>query len=48
MMMGPLGCFTFLTGENVLGKSVIKYAPHIAEDIFLELSRAQRKSYKKQ
>jgi len=47
MMMGPLGCFTFLTGENVLEKNVMKYAPHIAEDIFLALSQSQRNHHKK-
>jgi AcrR family transcriptional regulator len=39
MIMGPLGCFTFLTGENVLEKNVIKYASEIAENIYLSLSK---------
>lgn len=39
MIMGPLGCFTFLTGENVLEKNVIKYASDIADNIYLALSK---------
>ncbi len=47
MMMGPLGCFTFLTGENVLDKRVMEYAPRIAEDIFLSLSRRKKDDHQK-
>ncbi|RUM44844.1 MAG: TetR/AcrR family transcriptional regulator [Hydrogenimonas sp.] len=45
MLMGPLGCFAFMRGENVLEKPVGCYASEIAKNIYLALCKSERRDH---